>query len=97
MLSGNFLMEKCQLEHYLQFSIKCFCETILNFKVFVKSIIDPDNNFWSSSSINGLIVGKEIGLGFKYFEKKYLFVKDLKKSVALWYKMLTIPLEILVF
>ena len=69
-------MEKCQSEHYLQLFIKYFLKTILNFKVIVKSIIDPDNNFWRSSSINGLIVGKKVGLGFKYFEKKYLIVKD---------------------
>ena len=32
-----------------------FCKTILNFKGIVKSIIEPEDNFWSNSlCINGL-------------------------------------------
>ena len=40
-------MEKCRSQHYL----RIFCKIIPNFKVIVKSIIDPDDNFWRNSKV----------------------------------------------
>ena len=62
-LSGKYLMEKCRSEHYLRISFKFFIKKwILNFKVIVKSIIDPDNTLEELWSINGLsaMMGLEI-------------------------------------
>ena len=49
--SGKYLLEKCQSEQYLHLYFKFFVKTILNFKVIVKSIIDPDDNFWTNSQL----------------------------------------------
>ena len=46
---GKYLKGKCESEHYQQLSFKYLYISIFNNNVIVKSIIDPDNNFWRNS------------------------------------------------
>ena len=49
-------MEKYQLEHYRQLSLKYLVKIIIFSGFIVKSVKDPDDNFKRNSlSINGLI------------------------------------------
>ena len=66
-----------------------FCKTNFNFKAIVKSIIDPDDNFWSKCqwiniSLVELEVKKEkcqseryLQFSFKYFLKSFLIWVDI--------------------
>ena len=47
---GKYLMAKCYSEHYPQLFVKYFLKIILNTKVIVKSILDPDMNGLQSKS-----------------------------------------------
>ena len=56
---GEHLMRKCWSKRNQQLSFKYFVKIILNPKVIIKSIIDPDNLWRKSFSSNGLRVTLE--------------------------------------
>ena len=75
-------------EHQLQLSYEHFVKPlncILNFKVIVKSIIDPDSNFWRNSPHRGYIWTTTGSVGLLLvLTTKLIVLKGPTRTTSLW-------------